>query len=434
MSTKLIECVPNFSEGRNRTTIDAIAEAIRATAGVTLLDVDAGASTNRTVYSFVGSPTAVVEGALNAAKIAYKLIDMTTHQGEHKRLGAMDVCPFIPVSGGATMDDCVEAANQLGARLSELGVPVYLYGHAARADYRRQVPQIRAGEYEMLEARLKEAAWQPDYGPAEFVPRWGASIVGARNFLIAYNVNLVSTKEQAHRIALIIRATRSNGEPGRLPATQAMGWYLKEANIAQVTVNILDIEVTKLHQVYEECSKEAINLKLPVTGSEIVGLVPLKAMLDVAEYYIEKENLFILDEDQKIHLAINRLGLNSLGPFDPTKRIIEYMIAKPEADKLVELSLMNFIRSVGDRTTAPGGGSVAATVGALGVALAAMVGKLAFGKKIFEANDATMRQLIPPLHRAVAELGSYIDEDTQAFNDYSEAMKLPEGDEQQIKR
>lgn len=434
MFNKLIECVPNFSEGRNHLTINAIADAIRATAGVTLLDVDAGASTNRTVYSFVGSPTAVVEGALNAAKVAYKLIDMTTHKGEHKRLGAMDVCPFIPVSSGATMDDCVEAANQLAARLAELGVPVYLYGHAARADYRRQVPQIRAGEYEILETRLKDAAWQPDYGPAKFVPRWGASIVGARNFLIAYNVNLVSTKEQAHRIALIIRAVRSNGEPGRLPATQAMGWYLKEANIAQVTVNILDIELTKLHQVYEEVTKEAINLKLPVTGSEIVGLVPLKAMLDVAEHYIQKENLFILDEDQKIHLAINRLGLNSLGLFDPKKRIIEYMIAKPETDKLVELSLATFIRSVGDRTTAPGGGSVAATVGALGVALAAMVGKLAYGKKIFEANDATMRKLIPPLHLAVTELGLYIDEDTQAFNDYTEAMKLPEGDEQQIKR
>ncbi|KAH9414408.1 hypothetical protein DERP_014429 [Dermatophagoides pteronyssinus] len=429
---KIIECVPNFSEGRNRQIIDAIADAIRSVPGVTLLDVDAGQSTNRTVYTFVGDPDTVIDGALAAAHVAYKLIDMSKHHGEHKRLGAMDVCPFIPVSG-VTMDDCADCARRCAKRLaSELDIPVYLYGFASKQDYRREVPQIRSGEYEGLAEKLKDPSWTPDYGEPAFRPRWGASIVGARKFLIAYNVNLVSTKEQAHRIALIIRSNRMDGQKGRLEGVQGMGWYLKEQNIAQVTVNILDYEITSIHKVYEEVCKESLKLKLPVTGSEIVGLIPLKALLDAAEYYIEKESLFVLEEDQKIHLAINRLGLNSIGPFDPKKRIIEYLIKEDDPDKLVNQTFANFSWMVADRTSAPGGGSVAAAVASLGCGLSSMVAKLSYGKKMFEHTDAQMRRLIPALHNAVAKFLSLVDEDTNSFNKYFEARALPQDSEDNI--
>ncbi|KAJ6219427.1 hypothetical protein RDWZM_005239 [Blomia tropicalis] len=433
MTKQIIECVPNFSEGRNQQVIDAIADAIRATPGVSLLDVDAGASTNRTVYTFVGNPIDVIEGALSGARAAYQLIDMTKHKGEHKRLGAMDVCPFIPVAG-VTMDDCVRCAHEFGRRVAlELNIPIFMYGYASKQDYRKEVPQIRAGEYEQLATRLLDPIWAPDYGRAEFVPKWGASIVGARKFLIAYNVNLVSTKEQANRIALIIRANQTNPEKvGRLPATQAMGWYLKEQNIAQVTVNILDHEITGIHDVYEEVIVEATKLKLPVTGSEIVGMVPLQSLLDVAQFYIERENLFVLEEDQKIHLAINRLGLSSISQFEPNKRIIEYMVREPEStSRLINQTVTGFVRMVGDRTTAPGGGSVGANVGALGAGLASMVAKLSYGKKIFEKNDPIMRRLIPILHESVEKILKLVDEDTDAFTEYSEAVKLPANNEQE---
>ncbi|UXI23180.1 transcription factor MafG [Sarcoptes scabiei] len=433
-SKKIIECVPNFSEGKNQKIIDAIADAIRKVPGVRILDIDPGQSTNRTVYTFVGDPESVVNGALAGAKIAYDLIDMSKHHGEHKRIGAMDVCPFIPVSG-TTMDDCVDCANRCAKQLAEmLNVPVYLYGYAALDDYRREVPQIRSGEYEGLPEKLKDSEWQPNYGPSKFVPSWGASIVGARKFLLAYNVNLISTKEQAHRIALIIRSNRSDGKKGRLDGVQAMGWYLKEQNIAQVTVNILDYEITSLHQVYEEVVKESLKLKIPVTGSEIVGMLPLNAILDVAEYYIEKENLFVLDEDQKVHLAIQRLGLNSLNFFDPKKRIIEYMIKEVDETKLVNQTVTEFLRMVADRTSAPGGGSVGATIGALGVGLNAMVAKLSYGKKIFDKTDTKMRLLIPKLHHSVDEFIRLIDADTESFNLYFEARLLPQNTLDEIEK
>lgn len=291
--------------------------------------------------------------------------------------------------------------------------------------HRKEVPQIRAGEYEDLPNRITDPKWAPDFGPAKFVPKWGGSIVGARKFLIAYNINLVATKEQAHRIALIIRSNKKNGELGRLAGVQAMGWYLKEQNIAQVTVNILDHEITPIHAVYEEVVKEAKLLKIPVTGSEVVGLVPLQSMLNAAEFYIERESLFVLEEDQKIHLAINRLGLNSIGPFDPNKRIIEYMTSEDSGNQLIGQTVQQFARMVGDRTTAPGGGSVGATVGALGAGLASMVSKLSYGKKIFDKIDPFMRKLIPPLHESVDRLLKLVDDDTNAFNDYTVACKLP---------
>uniref|UniRef100_A0A8P4KND9 Formimidoyltransferase-cyclodeaminase n=1 Tax=Dicentrarchus labrax TaxID=13489 RepID=A0A8P4KND9_DICLA len=423
---QLVECVPNFSEGRNKEVIDAISAAISGTSGCSLLDVDPGASTNRTVYTFVGSPDAVVEGALNAARQAFSLIDMSKHSGEHPRTGALDVCPFIPVQN-VSMDDCINCANVFGQKLADmLSVPVYLYGEAARKETRRSLPSVRAGEYEALPEKLKRDGWAPDFGPAEFVPSWGATVTGARKFLIAYNVNLIGTKEQAHRIALDVREQgRGKDQPGRLQKVQGMGWYLDEANIAQVSTNILDYELTPLHTVYEEIRRDAEDLKLPVVGSQIVGLIPLKALLDSADFYIQRDRLFILEEEHKVRLVISKLGLDSLVY---TQRIYLYIYT------LVSLSLQQFVRSVGARTAAPGGGSVSAAVAALGAALGAMVGQMTYGKRQFENLDGVMRRLIPPFHEAMNELLLMVDADAAAFNGYMAALKMPKNTAEEIKR
>jgi glutamate formiminotransferase/formiminotetrahydrofolate cyclodeaminase len=432
---KLVECVPNFSEGRDPAVIEAIAGAVRATEGCTLLDVDPGRSTNRTVYTFVGTPESVVEGALAAARVAHERIDMRTHTGEHPRVGAMDVCPFVPVSG-VTMDDCAGLANAFGERLAaELGVPVYLYGQAARADHRRTLRQIRAGEYEALGERIRTPEWRPDYGPAELVPRWGATCAGARDFLIAYNVNVLGTKEQAHRIALDIREQgRGPDQPGRLEAVRAIGWWVDEYGLAQVSINLEDYKTTPPHVAFEGCVERAEALNLAVAGSELVGLIPLQAMLAAADHYIEKENLFILDERQKIRLVVDRLGLASIQPFVPEKRIIEYMIPGEE-EPLASMSVRDFVERVGARTSTPGGGSASALIAAVGAALGAMVGWMTYGKRRFEARDATMRRLIPPLHEAMRDLLPMIDRDTRAFDAYLEATSLPrETDEEKAVR
>ncbi|XP_039979194.1 formimidoyltransferase-cyclodeaminase isoform X2 [Xiphias gladius] len=356
---QLVECVPNFSEGRDKEVIDAISAAVSGTRGCSLLDVDPGASTNRTVYTFVGSPEAVVEGALNAARQAFSLIDMSKHSGEHPRTGALDVCPFIPVQN-VTMDDCVRCADVFGRKLAEmLHVPVYLYGEAARKETRRSLPSVRAGEYEAL----------PD-------------------------------------------------KPGLLKKVQGMGWYLDEANVAQVSTNILDYELTPLHAVYREICRDAEDLNLPVVGSQIVGLIPLKALLDSADFYIDRDRLFVMEEEHKVRLVISKLGLDSLGPFNPKERIIEYMVRSQEDAGLVSLSLQQFVQSVGARTAAPGGGSVSAAVAALGAALGAMVGQMTYGKRQFENLDGVMRRLIPPFHRAMNELLHMVDADASAFNSY----------------
>ncbi|XP_064182844.1 formimidoyltransferase-cyclodeaminase isoform X1 [Anguilla rostrata] len=434
---KLVECVPNFSEGRKKEVIDAIADAVSRTDGCNLLDVDPGASTNRTVYTFVGSPQAVVEGALSAARTAFNLIDMTTHSGEHPRMGALDVCPFIPVQN-VTMEECVTCANLFAERLSDiLNVPVYLYGEAARTEKRRSLPSVREGEYEALAEKLKKPEWAPDYGPPVFVPSWGATAAGARKFLIAYNINLLSTKEQAHRIALDIREQgRGKNQPGLLKKVQGMGWYLEEANLAQVSTNILDFELTPVHTVFEEVCKDAKDLNLPVVGSQIVGLVPLKAMLDCADFYIQRDQLFVLEEEHKVRLVISKLGLDSLGPFIPKERIIEYMVSdsSKEDRQLVSLSVQQFVRSVGARTPAPGGGSVSALVAALGAALGCMVGQMTYGKKQFESLDSVMRRLIPPFHQAINELLQMVDADSRAFNGYMAALKMPKNTTDEIQR
>jgi glutamate formiminotransferase/formiminotetrahydrofolate cyclodeaminase len=423
---KLVECVPNFSEGRDTAVIEAIADAVRTSAGCTLLDVDPGRSTNRTVYTFVGAPEAVVEGALAAASVARERIDMRSQTGEHPRVGAMDVCPFVPVSG-VSMEDCATLANAFGERLAaDLGVPVYLYGHAAKAEHRQSLRQIRAGEYEALAERIVTPEWKPDYGPAQHVPEWGATCTGARDFLIAYNVNVLGTKEQAHRIALDIREQgRGPDHPGRLKTIRAIGWWVDEYDLAQVSINLEDFKTTPPHVAFETCVERARALSLAVAGSELIGLIPLEAMLIAAEHYIEKENLFILAERQKIRLVVERLGLSSVQPFVPEKRIIEYMIPGEEEEPLASMSVRSFVELVGARTSAPGGGSASALIAAVGAALGAMVGWMTYGKRKFEKEDATMRRLIPPLHHAMADLLPMIDRDTRAFDGYMEATGMP---------
>lgn len=428
---KLVECVPNFSEGRDRAVIDAIADAIRRTPGCTLLDVDPGRSTNRTVYTFVGPPDAVVEGALAGARVAHARIDMRAHQGEHARMGALDVCPFVPVSG-VTLEECVALARDFGRRAAEeLAIPVYLYEAAASQPHRRTLSQIRAGEYEGLAEKIARPDWQPDFGPARFLPGWGATVTGARHFLIAYNVNLLATKEQAHRIALDLREQgRGPQQPGRLRAVKAVGWWVEEYGMAQVSMNLDDFKVTPPHVAFEEVVKEARALKLAVAGSEIVGLVPLQALLTAADHYIAAEGLLIVDERQKLRLAADRLGLGTVSPFVPSKRVIEYMVAGDADTPLASSSVRSFVRAVGARTSAPGGGSASALIAALGAALGTMVGWMTYGTRKFEDKDAVMRGLIPPLHGAMEALIPLIDADTQAFAAYMEARSLPQDTEE----
>ncbi|XP_028968997.1 LOW QUALITY PROTEIN: formimidoyltransferase-cyclodeaminase-like [Galendromus occidentalis] len=408
LRSKIVECVPNFSEGQDASVIDAISTAIRQTTGCTLLNVDPGASTNRTVYTFVGSPDAVIEGALSAARVAHRLIDMSKHKGEHARLGALDVCPFIPVRG-VEMEECIYCACKFAEKLSsELRVPVYLYGYAARQDYRRTVPQIRSGEYEGLANKLELPEWKPDYGPSEFVPSWGATMSGARKFLIAYNVNLISTKEQAHKLALNIREDgRGPSQPGIFKKLQAVGWWLQEHNIAQVSCNILDNDITAFHEVFEEITN---------TPESDAGC---------GRILHKKEKLFILEDNQRIHLVINRLGLASLSPFVAKERIIEYMLDDDTSDLLMHKSVKEFVHQIGARTVAPGGGTVAAACATMGAALAAMVGKLSYGRKAWEHLDEPMRKHIPIVHQAMEDLMPLIDADSDAYKGIVAANRLP---------
>ncbi|SLM29817.1 Formimidoyltransferase-cyclodeaminase (Includes: Glutamate formimidoyltransferase; Formimidoyltetrahydrofolate cyclodeaminase) [Desulfamplus magnetovallimortis] len=433
---KIVECVPNFSEGRDRDVINAIADAISKTEGCTLLDVDPGKSTHRTVYTFVGDPESVIEGALAAARVAFKRIDMRKHKGEHPRFGAMDVCPFIPVAG-VTMEECAKIAKKFAQRAAEaLNVPFFLYEEAAEHEYRRKLPDVRKGEYEALEERLKDPKWKPDFGPASFVPTWGATATGARMFLIAYNVNILGTSNQAHRIALNLReAGRGEDEPGRMKDVKGMGWFVDEYNMAQVTVNLNNYHVTAIHELFESVKEEAAALNVGVAGSEIVGIVPLESLIMAADYYIEKENLFIYEEDQKVRLAIERLGLNSVAPFNPKEKVIEYIVAEPPDEPLASLSVRGFIEEIAARTSAPGGGSASAAMAAIGTGLGSMVAKLTYGVRKFENVDAHMRKHIPLLHDLTQKLIPMIDADTSAFNEYMEGLRMPRGtDEEKAER
>ncbi|MFN3194763.1 MAG: glutamate formimidoyltransferase [Chlorobiota bacterium] len=430
---KIIECVPNFSEGKDKSIIDAISNAIINVEGCTLLDVDPGSSTNRTVYTFVGDENTIIEGALSAAKTAKELIDMRKQTGEHPRMGAMDVCPFVPVAN-VTMEECVEISKKFAKRAAdELGLSMYLYEHSSDKDYRKKLPDIRKGEYEAMADKVLSDGWEPDYWSGEYDPKWGCTATGARNFLIAYNINVLGTWNQAHRIALNLReAGRGDGEPGRLKETKGLGWQVDDYNIAQISMNLNDYHVTPMHIAYEEAKKDAKKLNIGVAGSEIVGLVPLEAMLMAADYYIEKENLFIVEESQKIKLVIDRLGLSSVQNFVPEKRIIEYVIGQERDEPLASLSVRDFVGEVAARTSAPGGGSVSAAVAAMGAGLGNMVAWLTFGFRKYEKYDSQLRKVIPNLVKTTEELIPLIDADTNAFSDFMEAMRLPQNTEEEI--
>jgi len=439
---RLVECVPNFSEGRNRAVIDAIAGAITSIAGVTLLDVDPGAATNRTVYTFVGAPEAVAEAAVGAARTAATLIDMSKHRGEHPRIGALDVCPIVPVSG-VTMDECVRLARDVGRRIGEeLKIPIYFYEHAATRDERRSLADIRAGEYEGLERKLLDPAWTPDCGPALFNPRLGATVVGAREFLIAYNVNLnTRDKRLAHEIALRIREAgrvkrQPGGEPvvdadglpvktpGRLKAVRALGWYIDEYRQAQVSINLLDYKRTALHVVFETVTEEAASLGLRVTGSEVVGMVPLAPIVEAGRFYLRRQGKSSgAPERELVDMAICSLGLDQLAPFDAGKKIVEYAVAQPAP--LAALSVRDLADDVSSGSPAPGGGSVAALIGALAAALAAMVANLSVAKRQAHADD--LSGLAERAQEVKRTLVAAIDDDTTAFNALMQAMRLPRG-------
>ena len=441
---RLVECVPNFSEGRNRATIDAIADAIKSVSGVKLLDVDPGADTNRTVYTFVGEPEAVSEAAARAAKRAYELIDLAKHSGAHPRIGALDVCPIVPVAG-ITMEDCVEVARALGRRIGfELDVPIYFYEYAASSEARRSLANIRTGEYEGLERKLEDPAWQPDAGPARFDPRYGASVVGAREFLLAYNVNLnTRDKKLAHEIALTIREGgritrdahgnpvvdadgRQVKQPGRLQAVRAIGWYIEQYRQAQVSINLLNYRTTPLHVVFETVREEAEKLGLIVTGSELVGMTPLQPMVEAGRFYLRKQGKSTgAPEAELVEIAVRSLGLDQLAPFDPDKKIIEYQFRA--RGPLVAMPVDRFVDEVSSDSPAPGGGSVAALAGSLAAALSAMVANLTVGKKGYDRVWQDLSAMAERAQEVKAALVRAVDEDTEAFNAVMAAMRLPKG-------
>lgn len=448
MTNRLVECVPNFSEGRDKSVIDAISRAISATSGVRLLDVDPGADTNRTVYTFVGAPEAVAEAAFRAAEAASGLIDMSKHHGAHPRMGALDVCPIVPVTG-VTMDECVEVARALGRRMAEaLALPVYFYEYAATRPERRNLADIRAGEYEALPKKLSDAAWKPDAGPARFNERLGATVVGAREFLIAYNVNLNTRDPKlANEVALNIREAGrlkrdAMGEvfkdaagqdlrvPGRLKATKAIGWYIEQYRQAQVSINLLSYRTTPLHVVLETVREEAVKLGLVVTGSELVGLTPLEPLVEAGRYYLKKQGRSPgLPERELVEVAIQSLGLTQLAPFDPDKRIIEYAVRMPAP--LASMTVERFVDEVSSNSPAPGGGSVAALTGSLGAALAAMVANLTVGKKGYEAAWDSSSKLAERSQTLKAALLRAVDDDTKAFDDVLAAMRLPKATDEE---
>ncbi len=446
---KLVECVPNFSEGRDADKIGAIRREIEAVPGVKLLDVDPGASTNRTVVTFIGTPEAVKEAAFRAIAKAAEVIDMRGHKGAHSRIGATDVCPFIPVSG-VTMDDCVRLAGELGARVAEeLGIPVYLYEAAARKPERRNLAVVRAGEYEGLAEKLKDPRWAPDFGQPVFNAKSGATVIGAREFLIAYNFNLnTRDRKLAHEIALslresgrakrdkdgnVVKDARGNTVklPGRFREVKSVGWYVEEYGTAQVSVNFTNYKVTPVHVVFDEARRLAGKLGLRVTGSELVGLIPKEALLMAGRYYLGKQGKSPgVPEEELIRVAVRSLGLNDVVPFAPEKKIIEYQFRGAGAP-LAGMTLRGFADELSMDSPAPGGGSVAALCGALSAALSAMVANLTVGKKDYEP---VRDELVGTAVRAQAlkdALLEAVDRDTEAFNKVMEAFRMPKATPEQ---
>jgi glutamate formiminotransferase/formiminotetrahydrofolate cyclodeaminase len=446
-SKKLIECVPNFSEGTNMQIIKKITDEIEKIDGVKLLDVDPGKATNRTVVTFVGEPEPVIEAAFQAIKKAAELIDMSKHKGEHPRMGATDVCPLIPISN-ISMEEVVVYAKKLGERAGkELEIPFYLYEAAASTPARRNLATVRAGEYEGLSKKLADPKWKPDYGPSKFNPRAGATAIGARDFLVAYNVNLNTTSvRRANSIAFDVREKGrlkragkkltgkvlkdKKGNPqrvaGKCKSVKAIGWFIEEYGLAQISMNLTNISVTSVHEAFEACRTSANKRGMRVTGSEIVGLVPKKVLIDAGKYFLSLQNRSIgISDEEIIHVAVKSLGLDELGSFDPKKKIIEYLLEEDDQFPLLQHNLRKFADVTASESPAPGGGSIAAYVGALGVSLGTMVANLSAHKRGWDDRWEEFSAYAEEGQGIKEELLRLVDEDTNAFNNIIEAIRLP---------
>jgi glutamate formiminotransferase/formiminotetrahydrofolate cyclodeaminase len=433
-----MECVPNFSEGKRSWVIKEIINVIRRTPDVYLLDVSVGRSANRTVVTFIGSPEGVKEAAFRAIERAAELIDMRRHKGEHPRLGATDVCPFIPIKG-VSMDECVRIAREVGRRVGEeLGIPVYLYEYAATADYRRSLEDIRAGEYESLPEKFRDPMWMPDYGPCEWserIARTGATVIGAREILIAYNINLnTRDKRVAQEIARAVRErclVRELPDGTRLDkplkVVKAIGWYIEEYGRAQVSMNITNYRLIPLWKVFETCSEEAEKLGVRVTGSEVIGLIPKDAILEAGRYYLRRQGKSdAVPEKDLIHAAILSLGLNDVSRFDPAKKILEYRIEEVlEAGRFVKMPLRDFMDELSRSTPVPGGGGVAALLGSLSASLSSMVAALTYGKREYESYNEDILRLGRMAQELKDRYLDLIEEDAKSFNEFMAAYRLP---------
>lgn len=453
MPTPIIECVPNFSEGRDRTVIDAIADAVRRIDGVKLLDVDPGASTNRTVYTFAGSPDAVLEAAFSAARVGTELIDMRHHRGEHPRFGALDVCPIVPIAN-CTMEQCVAWSKLLAKRLGdELGLTVYLYAESASKPERRDLSYLRSGEYEGLANKLAQGEWAPDFGPARFNERSGATALGARPILIAYNINLNTTStRRANAVAFDVRergrverlgdpltgevVRDENGDPvyqpGALKSVKGIGWYIEEYGICQVSMNLTDIEQTPIHIAFDETVEKAAARGIRVTGSELVGLIPLSSMLEAGRYFLRKQQRSTgIADSELIKIAIRSMGLDELSPFDPQKKIIEYALADSNRKELVDLSVRDFVEETASESPAPGGGSISAAMGAFGAALATMVANLSSHKRGWDERWEEFSEWAEKGKFFHQKLLALINLDTAAFDTLMAAFGLPKSTEEE---
>lgn len=445
---QLIECVPNFSEGRDMTIIKQITDEIEKVEGVKLLDVDPGAATNRTVVTIVGSPDAVLDAAVIAVKKAAELIDMSKHKGEHPRMGATDVCPLVPISG-ITMEETVEYARKLAERIGELGISVYCYENAAFTEERRNLATCRAGEYEGMAKKLEDPHWKPDFGPAKLNTRAGVTAVSARDFLVAFNVNLNTTStRRANAIAFDVRERgRSKREgnpitgkivkdekgkpvmiPGSLKSVKAIGWFIEEYGVAQISMNLTNISICSVHKAFDEVCKSADSRGIRVTGSELVGLIPLNAMLDAGKYFLQKQNRSLgVDNKELIRIAIKSMGMDDLKPFNPYERIIEYVLDADKASKLVDMNLVEFANETASESPAPGGGSIAAYAGALGISLATMVANLSSHKRGWDQRWEEFSEWAEKGQQLKDELLFLVDEDTNAFNKIMDAFGLAKG-------
>ena len=459
MQKQLIECVPNISEGRDSKIIETVSQIVETVEGVKLLDVDPGKATNRTVITFVGEPEPVIEAAFKLIKKASELIDMSKHTGEHPRFGATDVCPLVPISG-ITLEETAKYAHKLGERVGkELGIPGYFYENAAKEEKRKNLANCRSGEYEGLANKLSDPNWKPDFGPSEYsesVSKTGAIAISARDFLIAYNVNLNTTStRRANAIAFDIREAGrikregnpatgkkvldSNGEPvrvpGKLKAVKGIGWYIAEYGIAQISYNLTNISITSMHEAFDESCKSALERGIRVTGSEIIGLIPLQAMLDAADFYLIKQQRSLgISESEKIKIAVKSLGLDDLKPFNPSEKIIEYMLGNGEK-KLIDFKLDDFADETAGESMAPGGGSISAYVGALGVSLGTMVANLSAHKAGWDDKWEFFSKWAEKGQIYKNRLLFLVDEDTNAFNKIIDGFRMPkDSDEEKLAR